>query len=389
MLTHSYLIHSTEPAEEIAEKLHQDILKRIIERILIRFQRGDDYILTAVDKWNIEVLQEAGFLLEDIQKEIAKATPYMEAEIKAAMEDAGVTAMEYDDSIYREAGLDPVPLVQSPYLMDIMQRDFEATFGEWRNFTRTTANAAQQTFIRACDTAYHQAITGTISPSQAVREALAEIVNEGLYVQYPSGRRETIESATARAVRTGIGQTSAHIQLARMKEMGVDLCITSSHLGSRPEHAVWQGKIYSLTGNGYPNFYEATGFGTVTGLGGANCGHSFSCYFNGMGNPFEQYDSEENLKQYEKEQRQRELERRIKKSKRQLLEMQVIIGKSDQAEKAKWESKYQNKAAVLQRQNAEYNQYCKDNDLKRRAERLEIAMWNRSQAAKAREAAKK
>ena len=77
MLTPSYLLHATEPAEEIAEKLHQDILRRIIERIRIRFERGDDYVLTAIDKWQIETLQQAGFLLDEIQKEIASATDLM------------------------------------------------------------------------------------------------------------------------------------------------------------------------------------------------------------------------------------------------------------------------------------------------------------------------
>ena len=86
MLTPSYLLHATEPAEEIAEQLHQDIMNRIIERILIRFNRGDDYILTAVDKWQIETLQQAGYLLEDIQKEIAKHTGRMQSEIKEAKE---------------------------------------------------------------------------------------------------------------------------------------------------------------------------------------------------------------------------------------------------------------------------------------------------------------
>lgn len=251
MLTPSYLLHATEPAEEIAEQLHINIMNRIIERIKIRFERGDDYVLTAVDKWQLETLQQAGFLLDDIQKEIAAATGLMITEIAEAMEDAGVTALEYDDKIYRDAGLDPVPLVQSPELIQIMQRDYEATFGEWQNFTRTTAYAVQQTFIRLCDNAYNQAIIGAISPSQAVREALEEVITGGVYVNYTDKngnviRRDTIETATARAVRTGISQTTAHVQLERMKEMGVDLAIVSSHLGARPEHAEWQGKIYHI-----------------------------------------------------------------------------------------------------------------------------------------------
>ena len=62
------------------------------------------------------------------------------------MEDAGVTALQWDDKIYQAAGLSPVPLLQSPVLTRIMQRNYEATAGEWRNFTRTTANEAQRIF---------------------------------------------------------------------------------------------------------------------------------------------------------------------------------------------------------------------------------------------------
>ena len=58
MLTPSYLLHAAEPAEDIAEELHQNIMNRIIERILIRFGRGDDYILTPLDKYQIGTLQQ-------------------------------------------------------------------------------------------------------------------------------------------------------------------------------------------------------------------------------------------------------------------------------------------------------------------------------------------
>lgn len=381
MLTPSYLFHATEPAEEIAEQLHQDIMNRIIQRIQLRFSRGDDYILTALDKFQIETLQQAGYLLEDIQEEIARATGRIQSEITEAMEDAGVKALEYDDSIYRQAGMDPVPLVQSPYLISIMQRDFEATMGEWRNFTRTTAEEAQKTFIRVCDEAYHKAMSGAISPAQAVREALEELIAEGVYVEYPTGHRDTIETATARAVRTGISQASGKIQMARMDEYGVDLVLVSSHLGARPSHQVWQGKVYSRSGRDrkYPDFVSSTGYGTVTGLCGANCRHNFGPYFEGMGNPFEQYDSEENRKQYELEQRQRTLERRIRDTKRQVMNAQT----------AEDEELYQRKAALLQRQNAAYNDFCEENGLKKQAERIRIAKWDRSQAAKARAAAKR
>lgn len=50
ILTPDYLLHISEGAEDIASALHQDILNRIIERIMTRIGRGESYLLTATDK---------------------------------------------------------------------------------------------------------------------------------------------------------------------------------------------------------------------------------------------------------------------------------------------------------------------------------------------------
>lgn len=412
MLTPEYLLRISEGAELIADKLHTEIINHIVERIMLRMLRGDDYILTAQDKWQIETLQEAGDLLDDIQKEITNKTQLMAEEIKEAFEDAGVTALEYDGAIYSKVGLEATPLNESPYMQRLMQRNYEATIGEWKNFTRTTASASQQAYIDACDKVYVGVTGGVISYTQAVKDATKELITTGVTVEYPTGHKDTIETATLRAVRTGVSQTTAEIQIARMKEMGVPLVLTSAHLGARPTHEPWQGKVFHVDWNKlsalhplpevqtpklddkykakYPEFVESTGYGTVTGLCGVNCRHNFSPYYEGMPNPFEQYDSEENRKQYEKEQRQRLLERRIRKTKRQVANLKTAIDAAgDDAEKFELDQEYQRKAALLQKQNAEYKEFCKENGLKELNDRLQIAEWDRKQAAAARGAAKR
>lgn len=418
MLSPDYILHISEGAEQIAEQLHIDIINRIVERMMIRIGRGDDYLLTAVDKWQIEVLQDAGYLLEDIQREIAKRTRQQEPEIRDAMIDAGVRAIEYDNAIYEAAGLSPLPLMQSPYLMRIMERNYRATLGEWKNFTQTggrfpnLADAAQNAFKDACDKAYHLTVSGAVSYTHAVREAVNDIVKDGVKVKYPSGREDTIETATLRAVRTGISQATAQITIARMKEMGVSLALTSSHLGARPTHEVWQGQIFSIDWKKmnevyplpeiptpppdvkmmakYPDFVDSTRIGKVDGLSGANCRHSFSVYFEGMSNPFEHYDSEENKKQYEIQQKQRYIERTIRKTKREVMGMKTAVDNA-QDEKLKFELdlKYQDAAAYLQKWNKKYNDFCAENNLKRLSDRLEVARFDRAQAAAARGAARR
>lgn len=386
------MLHISEPAEDIAEQLHNSIIKRIIDRMMLRIGRGEDYLLTATDKWQIETLQEAGILLEDIQAEIARKTRLQEQEIKEAMEEAGVKAIEYDNSVYESAGLSPKPLEQGPNLIRIMQRNYLATMGEWKNFTRTIAEESQMMFIGACDIAYNHVITGSLSYTEAVREAVNSIVSTGVEVIYASGHKDTIETATLRCVRTGVSQASSQIGIARMDEMGVDLVLVSSHLGARPSHQVWQGKVYSRSGQSkeYPDFVSSTGYGTVSGLCGANCRHNFSPYFEGMKNPFDDYDSKENLEQYEKEQYQRTLERRIRKTKREVMGLKEGV-ESAPSEQAKFalDMEYQRKAALLAKQNNAYQEYCSNNSLKPLQERLQIAKWDRQQAAAARGAAQR
>lgn len=237
MLTPDYLLHVSEGAEEIAAQLHTDIINRIVERILLRGQRGEEYILTALDKWQIQTLMEAGYLREDIEKEIAWATAYERREISEAFEDAGVESISYDDQLYKKAGMSPPPIKQSPYFVRIMQRNYEATLGEWENYTRTTADASQQAFINTMDQIYNSVLSGSVGYTQAFTEAIENLAKRGIFsVAYPSGHVETIEAATLRCVRTGISQATAQVQEARMNEMGIDLVLVSSHLGARPSH---------------------------------------------------------------------------------------------------------------------------------------------------------
>jgi hypothetical protein len=403
MLSPNYLQHIADGSEEIASQLHTYIIRQIIDRIMIRIGRGDDYLLTSSDRWRIQVLQEAGYLLEDITAELSKYTKRQEKEIKAAMEDAGIKALEYDHKIYEAAGLSPMPLTQSPALIRLMERNYRATLGEWKNYTRTTAQSAQRLFISECDMAYNKVMSGATSYTQAVKAAVENVASGGItLIQYRSKntgdiRNDTIETATARAVRTGISQATAQITLKRMEEMKWEVVLVSAHVGARniggiPEnHELWQGKFYSLPqyGHRFPDFYYYTGYGDITGLCGVNCRHSFGPG-DGENNPYDTIDTEENRKVYEVEQRQRSLERRVRKTKREVMGLQEAVKKcQDDVSRLELQQTLDRKSYLLQRQNKAYNEFCKMNNLRTQQERLQIARWNREQAARARGAARR
>ena len=267
MLSPEYLLHISEGAEEVAAGLHTRMVKQVTSRILARQAKGYGYLLTSSDKWRLESLIQAGSLRDDLVKEIAAATKLQQSEILSAFEDAGVKTLDYDDKIYQQAGLSPKALKESPYLIRLMQRNYEATMHEWSNYTRTTADAAEQQFIDTMDQVYTDVMSGGVGYVDAYTNAINNLASHGLTVRYPSGHVDTIETATLRCVRTGVSQASAQIQVARMDEMGVDLVLVSSHMGARPSHQVWQGKVYSRNGGSekYPDFVSSTGYGTGPG----------------------------------------------------------------------------------------------------------------------------
>lgn len=398
MLSPEYLARIAEGSEEIASQLHTYIIRQIIDRMMIRIGRGDDYLLTSSDRWRIQILQDAGYLLEDITAELSKITKRQEKEIKSAMEEAGVKALEYDHKIYEAAGLSPTPLTQSPQLIRLMERNMTATMGEWENYTRTTAEAAQRLFINECDNAYHLISSGAVSYTQAVKEAVNNVVSGGVIVHYSSGHKDTIETATARAVRTGVAQATGDISIKRMEEMDWDIILVSAHIGARTgdggqnpgNHLWWQGQFYSRTGKDkrFPPFSQ-TGYGTGEGLCGWNCRHSFGSG-DGVNNPYKDIQTADNYKVEQLEKRQRTLERRIRKTKREVMGMQEAVDKcKDESVKFEMQLDLDRKSYLLQRQNKAYNEFCKENDLRTQQERLKIARWNREQAAKARGAARR
>lgn len=399
MLDPHYLQQIADGAENIASQLHEYIIRQIVDRMMIRIGRGDDYLLTSSDAWRIQVLQDSGYLLQDITEELAKYTKRQEKEIKAAMEEAGVKALEYDDKIYRAAGLSPMPLTQSPTLIRLMERNYNATLGEWRNMTRSTAEAAQRLYLNECDFAYNKVMSGATSYSQAVREAVESVASGGVYVDYPSGHRDTIEVATARAVRTGIAQAAGDISIKRMEEMDWDCILVSGHIGARTgnggqnpgNHLYWQSAFYSRTGRDkrFPDFVSTTGYGTGEGLCGWGCRHSFGSG-DGVNNPYADIQTADNVRMEKLEQRQRTLERRVRKTKREVMGLQEAVDKcQDEAARFELQQTLDRKSYLLSRQNKAYNEFCKENSLRPLSERLQIARWNREQAAKARGAARR
>lgn len=194
---------------------------------------------------------------------------------------------------------------------------------------------AKQAFLSASIEAVTLANTGMATAERALHRAVRKLEREGVsvitYQDAETGRvtvRNKVDVAVRRHVRTQIAQDGARMTERRMGVLGVTLVEVSSHCDSRPEHRPWQGRCYSLVGDveiegvRYPDFYAATGYGSVDGLMGANCRHSFGPYRHGATHAYEPDPKHPSglpgEEVYRLEQRQRALERRIREAKREV-----------------------------------------------------------------------
>ena len=399
MLTPRELQTIAETLYPLLDNLNAWITQDIIRRLLARMGRGEEFLLTGTDEWQIEVYKSAGGHLEALQNKIQHFTKASDEEITRVFEDIGVRAWDADNLFYVSQGFESRSIFTSERTMAILQDTYNRTKGTVHNFTRTTASASQKELIKVLDSTHFKVMTGAQSYTSAVKEAVNEIVKYQASVVYPTGHVDSLETAVLRAVRTGVGQAAGEIAVQGMKEHEWDLVRVSAHLGARvgdggenpSNHFWWQGGLYSLSGKDkkYPDFYETTGYGTGEGLCGWNCRHSF-----GPGdedhNPFKEYDKEENKKAYELSQSQRRLEAKIRRQKQKVLGYsEAISSASDEELKATLRNEYEKAALQLQKYNKQYNDFCESNSLSKLNDRISIAKWNRSEAAKATAAARK
>lgn len=330
MLTQGDFINIEKQASALYENLELEIIEEIATRIA-NFGYANTVVLN-----DIKIAQEMGALYQDIITLVAKYNNTSYEEVAKIFEKAGAKTLDKDDLIYKEAGLNPVPMKQSRSIMQTMSATIEKTAGNLQNLVMTTANNSQTQFYNAMNMAYMEVSTGVKSYTQSIIDKVKDLSSQGAIITYPSGRNISLESAVRMNIITGVNQTCGKLQELRADELGWDLMELTAHSGARPSHASWQGKIVSRSGKkGYLSL-DDIGYGTATGFKGVNCRHDWYPYYKGSARTYtqEQLASWENEKviyngqkisKYNATQVQRKMERQIRQDKKELSGLQGIL----------------------------------------------------------------
>ena len=288
---------------ELYQQLTEFILKDITRRLI---NAGE---MTATADRLIYKLRMMGESREAIEKKLQELTGLARKELRAILQDAVLTSWGADADSFEQIGIELPDPLKNPAVIQIMDAQYKRSQKELWNLTQTTMKQSNIDLINMLDEADMRVAAGVQSYSAAISDILDRYAKRGIYVEYPTGARRTVEAAVMCCIRTSMAQMAGQVTMEFVKEAGTNLIITSAHTGARftdknepANHMSWQGSVFYVTdadleeftsvknmiesagkkGGGssntgkYPDFRKTTGYGTGEGLAGYNCRHSFS-----------------------------------------------------------------------------------------------------------------
>lgn len=404
MLTPDYL----EEKADILLNLYRDLENYIINDIAMRLLKSGEMSGTAdYELWKLE---QMGMHRAEILKKLSQITGKSTTELRKLLQDAVLTSWEGDASDFSRMGIALENPLENPDVISIMDAQWKKTQGELSNLTRTTMMQSQNDLISLMNQADMRIAAGVQSYSGAICEILDNYAGRGMVIAYPGGTKRSLEAAVRCCVITSANQTAAQVTNYYIGEHDIEYVLVSAHLGARHDekhpndlysHDFWQGKIYKIHGSedGAPNLLESTGYDIQNGVGivvnpnglhGYNCRHSHQAWDKEWENPWldkngkQKIDQQESRKQYELQQKQRAMERAIRKTKRELLMKQAELGGIAETDvRDMLQPEYDNLAYRLRMQNKKYKEFCSKHNLRTQSERVKVAGFKREQAAKA------
>lgn len=340
MLSPRYLDGLSDEITEIYSRLETEILQDMARRIA---RLGK---ITDATKWQAQMLAEAGGIKQSVEKTLRKYDKAIAREIAALCRDALETSAKNDNRIFKDATGRTVSASNAQSMLSLIQK----CHSDLSRLTLTTAATSQQQFVREANRAYMNVQSGAFDYDTATKDAADALAERGITaVQYENGKpvTRTIESAVRMNILTSVNQSAANMTLNNAEELGVERFEVTAHVGSRPEHEEWQGKVYTRE-----QLETVCGLGSVTGLCGINCRHSFYPYFEGTERHYTQDDLDEmagekvtydgrEMTRYEGEQGLRKIERSIRAWKRKALTEEAAGADSTAARRrlGEWQAK--------------------------------------------------
>lgn len=332
------------------EQLYRSLQLNIMSDLTERLKANGEEITSAAD-WQINRLYELGVSKDEIDSLIQSTLDVSDDEIDRIYDEVVKSGYARNEELYTSKGKEYIPYAENKQLQQLVKAVKNQTKSEYRNITGSLGFAVRNAdntlsftpladfYQRTLDNGLMQIASGAVDYNTVLKKAVKAMTDSGLRtVDYASGWSNRVDVAARRALMTGFNQVVAKVNEDNAEQLGTEYFEVSYHRGARPTHQVWQGRVYSKK-----ELETVCGLGTVTGLCGANCYHSYSPFIKGIDTPtyseeeLDRMNEEENTPKeyngrqytaYEAQQRQRQLETAMRAD-RQKIELLTQGGADD------------------------------------------------------------
>lgn len=312
------------------EQLYRSLQLNIMSDLTERLKANGEEITSAAD-WQINRLYELGVSKDEIDSLIQSTLNVSDDEIDRIYDEVVKSGYARNEELYTSKGKEYIPYAENGQLQQLVKAVKNQTKSEYRNITGSLGFAVRNAdntlsftpladfYQRTLDNGLMQIASGAVDYNTVLKKAVKAMTDSGLRtVDYASGWSNRVDVAARRALMTGFNQVVAKVNEDNAEQLGTEYFEVSYHRGARPTHQVWQGRVYSKK-----ELETVCGLGTVTGLCGANCYHSYSPFIKGIDTPtysdeeLDRMNEDENIPKeyngrqytaYEAQQRQRQLE---------------------------------------------------------------------------------
>ncbi|MDH5115180.1 phage minor capsid protein [Lactococcus lactis] len=308
--------------------VYQSLEGEILRLIIKRLNNGSSNIAD----WQLQKLRELHLFNSETAEMISKITGISEKNIKQMFNDLGNSTIEEIDSLVA-SGLHLTPLPSN--IDEVMRAYYNQAWGDLNNYVNQTLLSTNYGYGSILSRLYTDIInktaatfnTGIFTFEEALERTVRQWAQQGIKSTFidKGGHTWSIERYVRTVLKSTMGNTYNELRTSRMSEYGVNTVVVTSHMGSRLACSLIQGHVVDLRQNVPDNYeyksiydpYWRADYGEAGGHRGVNCRHAWIPFIPGVNtNNQPLFDKAENDKVAALQKRQRELERRIIKFKK-------------------------------------------------------------------------
>ena len=310
--------------EQIFDSLQMSIMTEIVRMLLEAAE------IIPSTGYKMSRLYDLGTSKKRIKDIVARTLNLSDKEVENIFTNITESGYNEAESAFIEQGKEFIPYSENEPLQQFVRAVQEQTQNECKNITQSMGFAKRQPdgslgftpvadyYQETLDKAVTEIASGASDYNTVLEKTVTEMTNSGLRtVDYASGHSNRVTVAARRAVSTGLNQVVGKINEENAEKLGTNYFEVSWH----------------------------SGLGTVTGLCGANCYHSYSPFTPGItprtytDEQLDKMNAEENkpveyngktYTKYEATQRQRRLETTMR-AQRQKIKLLEEGGADEQA----------------------------------------------------------